>query len=57
MDDVEQNFNDTLRASDAFADDLVDISGEIKRTNQEVRRKGQKAFDTIEETADSIEDI
>ena len=43
-----------MNASDDFADGLVEVSGEIKRANEVARRKGQKAFDTIESTSDAI---
>ena len=46
-----------MDASDDFADGLVEVSGEIKRANEVARRKGQKVFDTIEDTSDAIKDI
>lgn len=57
MDEVEQSFNHTMDASDDFADGLVEVSNEIKEANKVTRRKARVAFDTIEETADSVQRI
>ena len=57
LEDVERGFNNTMDTSDALADGLVEVSGNIKEANQVARRKGQKAFDTIDATSDAIEDI
>ena len=57
LDDAHDSFNSTMDASDDFADGLVEVSGEIKRANEVARRKGQKVFDTIEDTSDAIKDI
>ena len=57
LDDVHESFNSTMDASDDLADGLVEVSDEIKRANEVARRKGQKVFDTIEDTSDAIKEI
>ena len=50
-------FNSTIEASNDFADELSQISEDIKEANNEVQRKGDMAFQTYEGTLDSIEEI
>ena len=57
LDDVENSVDIVIDASDAFADDLVEVSVEIKRENDRARRKVNKAFDTVQHTAEAIQDI
>ena len=54
---VRDAFNHTLEASNDFADELAQISGDIKEANIEIQRKGDKAFETYEETLETIEEI
>ena len=54
---ARDTFNSTIEASNEFADELAQMSEDIKEANIEIQRKGDKAFETYEETLETIQEI